>query len=146
MLAAAALRVTADLDRRVAVEARGARGARARLRAVIRACLETAVESRDFWTVFIEFWGEALHDRRLAAMNRQAYARARRLIGAALARGRAQGGVRRVDLEEAAAVVLGLLDGLSLQLTFDRGLMTLPRAARLAETVLARYLSPGDPT
>ena len=68
------------------------------------------------------------------------------MIGAALARGRAQGGVRRVDLEEAAAVVLGLLDGLSLQLTFDRGLMTLPRAARLVETVLARYLSPGDPT
>jgi len=144
MLAAAALRVTADLDRRVAVEARGARGARRRLRAVIRACLETAVESRDFWTVFIEFWGEALHDRRLAAVNRQAYARARRLIGATLARGRATGEVRAVSLEEASAVVLGLLDGLSLQLTFDRRLMTLPRAARLAETVLARYLSPGD--
>ena len=122
----------------------GARGARRRLRAVIRACLETAVESRDFWTVFIEFWGEALHDRRLAAVNRQAYARARRLIGAALARGRATGEVRAVSLEEASAVVLGLLDGLSLQLTFDRRLMTLPRAARLAETVLARYLSPGD--
>jgi hypothetical protein len=113
---------------------------------VIRACLETAVESRDFWTVFIEFWGEALHDRRLATVNRQAYARARRLIGAALAGGRAAGHVRRVNLEEAAAVVLGLLDGLSLQLTFDRRLMTLPRAARLAETVLARYLTPGDPT
>jgi len=146
MLAAAALRVTVDLDRRVAAEARGARDARARLRAVIRACLETAVESRDFWTVFIEFWGEALHDRRLAAVNRQAYARARRLIAATLAGGRSAGAVRRVNLEEAAAAVLGLLDGLSLQLTFDRGLMTLPRAARLAEAVLARYLSPGDPT
>ena len=146
MLAAAALRVTADLDRRVAAQARGARDARTRLRAVIHACLETAVESRDFWTVFIEFWGEALHDRRLAAVNRQAYARARRLIGAALARGRAAGHVRQVNLEEAAAVVLGLLDGLSLQLTFDRRLMTLSRAARLAETVLARYLTPGDPT
>jgi AcrR family transcriptional regulator len=145
MLAAAALRVTADLDRRVAAQARGARDARTRLRAVIHACLETAVESRDFWTVFIEFWGEALHDRRLAAVNRQAYARARRLIGVALARGRATGHVRRVNPEEAAAVVLGLLDGLSLQLTFDRRLMTLPRAARLAETVLARYLTPGDP-
>ena len=144
MLAAAALRVTAVLDRRVAVEARGVRDARRRLRAVIRACLETAVESRDFWTVFIEFWGEALHDRRLAAVNREAYARARRLIGATLARGRAAGQVRTVDLAEASAVVLGLLDGLSLQLTFDRHLMTLPRAARLAETVLARYLSPGD--
>lgn len=145
MLAAAALRVTADLDRRVAAQARGARDARTRLRAVIHACLETAVESRDFWTVFIEFWGEALHDRRLAAVNRQAYARARRLIGVALARGRATGHVRRVNPEEAAAVVLGLLDGLSLQLTFDRRLMTLSRAARLAETVLARYLTPGDP-
>jgi len=146
MLAAAARRVTADLDRRVAVEARNARDARARLRAVIRACLETAVESRAFWTVFIEFWGEALHDRRLGAVNRQAYARARRLIGAALARGRAEGDFRRVNVEEAAAVILGLLDGLSLQLTFDRGLMTLPHAVRLAETALARYLSPGDPT
>ena len=143
MLAAAALRVTADLDRRVAVEARGARGARRRLRAVIRACLETAVESRDFWTVFIEFWGEAFHDRRLAAVNRQAYARARRLIGVPLARGMANGHWRRIDIEEAAAVILGLLDGLSLQLTFDRGLMTLSRAARVAEDALVRYLSAG---
>ena len=80
MLAAAARRVTVDLDRRVATESRGARTARERLRAVIRACLRTAVDNRDFWTVFIEFWGEAFHERRLAAVNRQAYARARRLI------------------------------------------------------------------
>ncbi len=146
MLAAAALRVTADLDRRVAAEARRARDARARLRAVIRACLETAVDNRDFWTVFIEFWGEAFHDRRLATVNRQAYARARRLIGAGLARGIAAGEFRRVDVEEAAAVVLALLDGISLQLTFDRGLMTRPRAARVAETALFRYLSTGGPT
>ncbi|HKW95856.1 MAG TPA: TetR family transcriptional regulator C-terminal domain-containing protein, partial [Methylomirabilota bacterium] len=118
----------------------------ARLRAVVRACLETAVRSRDFWTVFIEFWGEALHDRRLAAVNRQAYARARRLVGAGLTRGIAAGQFRRVALEEAAAVTLALLDGLSLQLTFDRGVMTLPRAARVAETALLRYLSTGGPT
>jgi len=146
MLAAAALRVTADLDRRVATEARAARDARGRLRAVIRACLRTAVDDRDFWTVFIEFWGEAFHDRRLATVNRRAYVRARRLIGAGLAQGIALGQFRPVDVEEAAAVTLALLDGLALQLTFDRGLMTLPRAARAAETVLSRYLTTGDPT
>lgn len=146
MLAAAALRVTTDLDRRVAAEARGTRDARGRLRAVIRACLRTAVENRDFWTVFIEFWGEALHDRRLARVNRQAYARARRLIGTALARGIAAGEFRGRDVQEAAAVVLALLDGLSLQLTFDRGLMTLPRAARAAETALFSYLATGAAT
>ncbi|HEX4993958.1 MAG TPA: TetR family transcriptional regulator C-terminal domain-containing protein [Methylomirabilota bacterium] len=146
MLAAAARRVTVDLDRRVATESRGARTARERLRAVIRACLRTAVDNRDFWTVFIEFWGEAFHERRLAAVNRQAYARARRLIGAGLARGVATGEFRRIDVKEAAALVLAVLDGLSLQLTFDRGLMTVPRAARAAETVLLRYLVKGDPT
>ena len=146
MLAAAARRVTVDLDRRVAAESRRARDARGRLRAVIRACLRTAVDNRDFWTVFIEFWGEAFHERRLAAVNRQAYARARRLIGAGLARGVATGEFRRIDVKEAAAVVLAVLDGLSLQVTFDRGLMTLPRAVRTAETVLFRYLENGDPT
>jgi len=146
MLAAAARRVTVDLDRRVAAESRRARDARGRLRAVIRACLRTAVDNRDFWTVFIEFWGEAFHERRLAAVNRQAYARARRLIGAGLACGVATGEFRRIDVKEAAAVVLAVLDGLSLQVTFDRGLMTLPRAVRTAETVLFRYLENGDPT
>ena len=146
MLAAAARRVTVDLDRRVAAESRRARDARGRLRAVIRACLRTAVDNRDFWTVFIEFWGEAFHERRLAAVNRQAYARARRLIGAGLARGVATGEFRRIDVKEAAALVLAVLDGLSLQVTFDRGLMTLPRAVRAAETVLFRYLENGDPT
>jgi AcrR family transcriptional regulator len=146
MLAAAARRVTIDLDRRVAIETRGARNGRGRLRAVIRACLRAAVDNRDFWTVFIEFWGEAFHDRRLAAVNRQAYARARGLIGAGLARGVADGEFRRMNVDEAAAVVLALLDGLSLQLTFDRGALTLPRAARAAETALFRYLANGAPT
>jgi hypothetical protein len=50
-----------------------------------------------------------------------------------------------VALEEAAAVTLALLDGLALQLTFDRGLMTLPRAARAAEAALFRYLAAADP-
>jgi hypothetical protein len=143
MLAAAALRVTADLDRRVAAEARGARDARGRLRAVIRTCLRTAVDDRDFWRVFVEFWGEAFHDRRLATVNRRAYARARRVIGAGLAEGIARREFRPVAVEEGAAVTLALLDGLALQLTFDRGLMALPRASRAAEATLFRYLAPG---
>src|SRR5258705_10647845 len=101
MLAAAARRVTVDLDRRVAAEARGARNARDRLRAVIRACLRTAVDNRDVWTGFIEFWGEAFHDRRLAALNPQAYAPAQRLIAARLAQGVPAGQAPPVDVHEA---------------------------------------------
>ena len=78
ILGRAAATVMADLDRRVATEARGAQDARGHLRALLRACLRAATESRDFWTVFIELWGEAFHDQELARLNRRAYVRARR--------------------------------------------------------------------
>src|SRR5258705_10375396 len=57
MLAAAARRVTVDLDRRAAAEARRARNARDRLRAGVRARLRPPVANRDGLTRFIEFWG-----------------------------------------------------------------------------------------
>jgi len=49
----------ADLDRRVvAAQARGPREPRARLRALLTACLAMAAKAREFWVVFVEFWGE----------------------------------------------------------------------------------------
>ncbi len=151
ILGRAAATVMADLDRRVATEARGAQDARGHLRALLRACLRAATESRDFWTVFIELWGEAFHDQELARLNRRAYVRARRLLAAGVARGTAAGAFRQVAPGEAAAVILALVDGLSLQLTFDPDLMPLGRAVRLAEEALGAYLGggtagrPGEP-
>lgn len=144
ILGRAAATVMADLDRRVAMEARGARDARGRLRALLRACLRVATENRDFWTVLIELWGEALHDGELARLNRHAYARARRFLAAAVGRGIAGGAFRRVAPDEAAAVVLALIDGLSLQLVFDPHVMPLGRAVRLAEEALGAYLAAAD--
>ena len=108
MLAAAALRVTADLDRRVAAEARGARdraGAAARPGPGLPA---VAARDREFWTVFIEFWGEAFHDRRAGHAQRADLRaqppphRARTDRG-----GVAAGAFRRIDPDAAAAAVLG---------------------------------------
>jgi AcrR family transcriptional regulator len=141
ILGRAAATVMADLDRRVATEARAARDARGHLRALLRACLEVATESRDFWTVLIELWGEALHDRDLARLNRHAYARARRFLAASVARGTAASAFRKVAPDEAAVVILALVDGLSLQITFDPDLLPLGRAVRLAEEALGAYLA-----
>jgi AcrR family transcriptional regulator len=145
ILAAAAETVTSDLDRRVAAASRGARDPRARLRALVRTCLDVASHDRDFWTVFIEFWGEALHDPALARLSARTYARARRLVAGGLAPGIAAGVFRRVPVAEASAIVLAVLDGLSLQLTFEPALLGPARAARLCEDVLLRYLDPARP-
>jgi hypothetical protein len=143
MLVAALHAVTTDLDRRVAAaQARGARDARARLRALVIACLETAVSDRDLWAVFVEFWGEAMHDRRLREINAGLYARMRRLIARVVAEGTRTGVFRRVEPRLAASVILGLVDGVALQLTFDAAAFTVPAAARACDEALGRYLAP----
>src|SRR4029450_8416040 len=74
ILVAALETVTADLDRRVAAaQSREGRDARARLLALVGACLRLAVEERAFWIVFVEFWGEMMHDRRLVGHNARAH-------------------------------------------------------------------------
>src|SRR5690242_20664070 len=145
MLAATLEVVARDLDRRVAAaQSRTGRDPRARLRALVRACLEVAVGRPEYWIVFVEFWGEMLHDRRLRDLNTEVYARTRRLIARLIAEGIRAGRFRAVDPARAAAVVLGLVDGLSLQLTFDPEAFGLAEAARLCDEALARYLSVGE--
>ena len=141
MLAATLEVVTRDLDRRVAAaQSRTGRDPAARLRALVRACLEVAVQRPEFWVVFVEFWGEMLHDRRLRDLNTAVYTRTRRLIGRLIAEGVRAGRFRAVDPTRAAAVVLGLVDGLSLQLTFDPEAFSVAEATRFCGDALEHYL------
>jgi AcrR family transcriptional regulator len=141
MLAATLEVVTRDLDRRVAAaQSRTGRDPGARLRALVRACLEVAVQRPEVWVVFVEFWGEMLHDRRLRDLNTAVYMRTRRLIGRLIAEGVRAGRFRAVDPARAAAVVLGLVDGLSLQLTFDPEAFRVAEATRFCSDALERYL------
>ena len=146
ILVAALEAVVADLDRRVATaQARGGRDPRARLRALVSACLGLGAQQREFWIVFVEFWGEMMHDRRLRAINAELYKRTRRLIGALVAQGVHAGLFRRVEPRAAAAVVLGLVDGVSLQLAFDPGAFSVTTAVRFCEDAALRYLEKEAP-
>jgi AcrR family transcriptional regulator len=141
ILSATLVAVTRDLDRRVAAaQSRTGRDPTARLRALVRACLEVAVSRPEVWVVFVEFWGEMLHDRRLRELNAGVYDRTRRLIGRLVAEGTRTGRFRAVEPTRAAAVVLGLVDGVSLQLTFDPEAFGVAEAARFCDDALGRYL------
>src|SRR5437870_13129369 len=88
ILVAALETVTADLDRRVgAAQARSGQDPRARLRALIHACLESSVAMREVWIVFVEFWGGMMHDAGLRSINAGLCARRRRVSALQGARG-----------------------------------------------------------
>jgi len=142
ILVAALESVMADLERRVAAaQSRSGKDARARLQALVEACLRLAVEERAFWIVFVEFWGEMMHDRRLREINAALYDRTRRQIGAVVAQGIRAGSFRRLDVLRAGAVILGLVDGVSLQLAFDPNAFSVAEATRFCGDAVMRYLA-----
>ena len=141
MLVATLTAVSRDLDRRVAAaQSRTTRDPAARLRALVRACLDVAVRRPEFWVVFLEFWGEMVHDLELSSVNAALYRQFRRKLGALVTQGVREGVFRRVDAETAGAVILAVIDGISLQRTFDSRAFTLEQAARFCEDAIVRYL------
>src|SRR5262245_55273047 len=114
---------------------------RSRLLALVGACLRLAAADRTFWIVFVEFWGEMMHDRRLREINAALYARMRRLIGAVIAQGIRAGDLHRVDVLRAAAVILALVDGVSLQVAFDPAAFSVADATRFCGDAVMRYLA-----
>lgn len=141
ILVAALKRIVGDLERRVIQEAAGCRDPRQQLRALIDACLFVATAKREIWVVFLEFWGEMMHDRRLVDINARLYERIRRLIGGVVVHGIRLGMFRRIEPDYAGAVILALVDGVSLQLTFDPKAFTSAEAVRFCGEAAFRYLA-----
>jgi AcrR family transcriptional regulator len=141
ILAAAAGHVMDDLDLRAKSESANRRDASSRLRAMIKACLAVATADREFWTVFMALWGESLHDPALASINKVAYQRARKAIGGIIEQGVRDGDFKPANIVDTSAMVLALIDGMSLQLTFEKSLMTLTKAERLCEKILFQYIA-----
>jgi len=140
MLIAVLETVMADLNRRIAKLLESAHDPRARLRAVIKGCLDLADENHPFWIVSVEFWGEMMHDHELLRFNAALYHQIRRTLGALVAEGTRSGLFRRIDAEEAGGVILALVDGVSLQRTFDPEAITRRQVTRCCEEAIGRFL------
>lgn len=141
---AAVNRVMRALHHRVAAKTGGARDPRWRLRAIIDACLGTAEEQGEFWTVLMQFWSAMVYDKHFRSKNAIQYASLRRLIGRIVREGIQSGEFRAVAPERAGAVILALVDGLSLQRDFDRKALSFSEAVRLCETAVFRFLAPEE--
>jgi AcrR family transcriptional regulator len=138
---AAVDRVMSTLHHRVAARLADARDPRRRLRAMIEACLGMAEEQRDFWTIFVQFWSAMAHDKELHATNAKLYASLRQLIGRIVRAGIRRGDFRPLVPDHAGAVILALLDGLSLQRSFDPTALSFEDAVRLGQSAVLRFLA-----
>lgn len=140
ILVAALEAVMADLEQGIARQAGEARDPRTILRAVLAACLGMAREHHEVWSVFLEFWSAMMRDRRLLERNAALYRRLRRSLALTVAHGIRARQFRRVGAKEAGALILAIIDGLSLQRAFDPDALSGAVAVRIAEDAVMAYL------
>src|SRR5437899_3167723 len=135
MLVATLTAVSRDVDRRVAAaQSRAPREPAARLRALVRTCLDVAVDRPEFWVVFLEFWGEMVHDRLPPAEVRAQVAAAFDSLAAALG-----------EVRPERAAVRTIADEWSAQEVVDHLLETFRPGVDELRCLLAGVRPPGAP-
>lgn len=135
MLAAFEWNFTRSLERRREL-LDGDGDALRRLRAFVESYLPRGEETVNAWRVWAELWVEALHDPDLQEVNERVYGEWRRIVAAIIRDGQDAGQFRAGDPVVMANALIGMIDGLSLQVLLRSRSMTVDRMRAVCEQVL----------
>jgi AcrR family transcriptional regulator len=110
---------------------------RARLRAFVESYLPVDEVTVKAWHVWAELWVEALHDQDLQELNEQVYGEWRRLVAGIIRDGQDAGVFRQDDPVLAANGLIGMIDGLALQVLLSSRSMTIDRMRAVCDQVIS---------
>jgi AcrR family transcriptional regulator len=115
-----------------------------RLRAFVDSYLPGDEETVRAWRVWAELWVEALHDDGLRELNEQVYGEWRRIVAGIVRDGQDAGLFRADDPVVAANGLIGMIDGLALQVILGSHSMTLERMRAVCEQALRNLAVPSS--
>jgi AcrR family transcriptional regulator len=107
-----------------------------RLRAFVESYIPGDEETVRAWRVWAELWVEALHDAELRELNERVYGEWRRLMAGIVRDGQDAGLFRDEDPVLVANALIGMIDGLALQVLLGSRSMTLDRMRAVWEQTL----------
>ncbi len=90
--------------------------------------------------VWMEFWGQAPHDKEVREIIGAIQARLRKLIAGLIEEGMERGVFRAVDPYNAASVILSMIQGPTLQWNVNRKAMNIRELSKSLEDFIACYL------
>ncbi|GAA2381640.1 TetR/AcrR family transcriptional regulator [Nonomuraea africana] len=109
---------------------------RARLLAFVRSYLPSGEETVRAWRVWMALWSEAFHEPELQDLNERVYGEWRRIVAAVIRDGQDMGVLREGDAVEYANRLIGMIDGLAIQVLVGSRAMTVERMSAVCEAFL----------
>jgi len=122
--------------------------AAAQIQQRIHTLLAMSTETRDLLPLILEFWSAAASPQRhasVAALVRGAHSKFRRLIADQIRKGQEDGEFdRSADASQVATMLVGALDGIFLQASFDPGLDPVCIGDQFVSTLLRSLAAPEE--
>lgn len=116
--------------------------ARQRLRDFVDSYLPADEQTTRAWRVWAELWVEALHDPELQELNERVYGEWRRTVAAIIRDGQDRGDFGTGDPVLIANALIGMIDGLGLQVLLGSRSMTVERMRAVCDQFLRGLDSP----
>lgn len=105
-----------------------------RLRQIVDSYVPSSTETIEAWKVWIELWAESPRSPRLRDLNERLYGEWRRIVADIVRDGQARGQLADGDPFELANMLVGMIDGLAVQVLAGSHSLT---AGRMRSTCLA---------
>ena len=109
---------------------------RERLQSFVESYLPADEPTVKAWRVWAELWVEALHDADLQELNERVYGEWRRIMAAIIRDGQDAGVFRDGDPVGQANALIGMIDGLALQVLLGSKSMTIERMRAVCDQAL----------
>jgi AcrR family transcriptional regulator len=116
---------------------------RERLRVFVDSYLPDDHQTVHAWRVWAELWVEAMHDSELQDLNEHVYGEWRRIIAGVIRDGQAAGQFRPEDPVVVANALIGMIDGLALQVLAGSHSMTAERMRQVCHHMLRALSADG---
>ena len=107
-----------------------------RLQVFVDSYLPVDDQTVNAWRVWAELWVEAMHDSELQDLNEQVYGEWRRIIAGVIRDGQVAGQFRPEDPVVVANALIGMIDGLALQVLAGSHSMTADRMRLVCHSML----------
>jgi AcrR family transcriptional regulator len=113
-----------------------------RIRLLMKLCFNVVREKREYYCINMDFWTQINQKEKVRLAVAKHYAKFRQATSVVVQQGIDSGHFRAQDSNHTAAMIIALIDGLSLQWLFDESVFVYDDAIRSSEALVMSYLLP----
>lgn len=133
-------KVAGDIEGLLAVLSEKTADPNQRLKGLVELCCRVVKEQREYYCINMDFWTQINQKEKVRQAIAKHYSKFRQTAAAIVQQGVDQGVFKNVNASVAASLIIGMIDGISLQWLFDEQAFDYDATVRMCEDMITQFL------